>query len=58
MRCVAAPIYNEYAEAIAGVSISGPSVRITSERIGEFGPLVKRAADEITTSIGGRPPRR
>lgn len=58
MRCVAAPIYNEYGEAIAGVSLSGPSVRITAERIGEFGPLVKRAAEEITASIGGRPPRR
>jgi IclR family acetate operon transcriptional repressor len=58
MRCVAAPVYNEYGEAIAGVSVSGPSVRITSERIGEFGPLVKRAADEITASIGGRAPRR
>jgi IclR family acetate operon transcriptional repressor len=58
MRCVAAPVYNEYGEAIAGVSVSGPSVCITSERIGEFGPLVKRAAAEITASIGGRAPRR
>jgi IclR family transcriptional regulator, acetate operon repressor len=56
MRCVAAPIFNEYGEAIAGVSVSGPTVRITPERIGEFGPLVKRAAAEITTSIGGQAP--
>jgi IclR family acetate operon transcriptional repressor len=58
MRCVAAPIFNEYAETIAGVSISGPTVRITPERAMELGPLVKRAAEEITASIGGHAPRR
>lgn len=58
MRCVAAPIYNEQGEAIAAVSMSGPAVRITSQRLGEFGPLVMRAADQITSSIGGMVPRR
>ena len=58
MRCVAGAIFNEYGEAIAGVSVSGPTVRVTRERLSELGPLVRRAADEITTSIGGRPPRR
>ena len=57
MRCIAAPIYNEYGEAIAGISVSGPSVRIPDERIGELGPQVKRAAERITKSIGGRMPR-
>jgi len=57
MRCVAAPIYNEYGEAVAGISVSGPSVRIPDERIGELGPQVKRAAEQITKSIGGRAPR-
>jgi IclR family acetate operon transcriptional repressor len=58
MRCVAAAIFNEYGEAIAGVSVSGPTVRITSERLSELGPLVRRAADQITASIGGHAPRR
>lgn len=58
MRCVAAPIFNEHAEAIAGVSISGPSVRVTSRRLEDYGPMVRRAADEITLSIGGRLPQR
>lgn len=58
MRCVAAPIFNEHAEPIAAVSTSGPSVRITLRRLDEFGPLVRRAADEITASIGGRRPGR
>ena len=58
MRCVAAAIFNEYGEAIAGVSVSGPTVRITPERVLELGPQVKRAAEEITASIGGHAPRR
>jgi IclR family acetate operon transcriptional repressor len=56
MRCVAAAIFNEYGEAIAGVSLSGPTVRVTPERAGELGPFVKRAAAKITASIGGRAP--
>ncbi len=58
MRCVAAPIFNEHAEAIAGVSISGPSVRVTPRKLEDYGPIVRRAADEITLSIGGRLPQR
>jgi IclR family transcriptional regulator, acetate operon repressor len=58
MRCVAAAIFNEYGEAIAGISVSGPTVRVTPERAQELGPMVKRAAEEITGSIGGHAPRR
>ena len=57
MRCVAAPIYNEYGEAVAGISISGPTVRLPDDRLSELGRLVRRAADAVTTSIGGVPPR-
>lgn len=53
MRCVAAPIYNEVGETIAAVSMSGPTVRITPQRLGEFGAMVTRAAAQITASIGG-----
>lgn len=56
MRCVAAPIFNEHGEPIAAVSTSGPSVRITLRKLDEFGPIVRRAADEITASIGGHLP--
>jgi len=56
MRCIAAAIYNEHEEAFAGLSISGPTVRMTDERLGELGPKVRRAARDITKSIGGRAP--
>jgi len=53
MRCVAASIYNALGEPVAGVSVSGPMVRLTDQVISELGPVVKRAADEITVLIGG-----
>ncbi|MEO3428999.1 HTH-type transcriptional regulator BhcR [Pelagibius sp. CAU 1746] len=53
MRCVAATIHNEHGEVIAGVSVSGPSVRVTETRLGELGARVVQAAKEITEQIGG-----
>lgn len=53
MRCVAAAIFNEYGEPIGGVSVSGPTVRVTPDRLAEIGPLVRDAAAEVTRMIGG-----
>ncbi|MEP1209522.1 MAG: HTH-type transcriptional regulator BhcR [Rhizobiaceae bacterium] len=54
MRCIAAPIFNSFGEAISAISVSGPTVRIDSQRIAEYGELVRIAADEITRNIGGK----
>lgn len=56
MCAVAAPIYNEHAEVIAAMSITGPATRLSAERLAELGPLAKRTAADITASIGGRLP--
>lgn len=56
MRCVAAPIFNEFGEPVAGISISGPTVRVTVERLAEIGPAVAAVAHAITGEIGGVPP--
>ena len=53
MRCVAATIHNEHGEVIAGISISGPSVRVTETRLGELGAKVVQAAELVTRQIGG-----
>jgi IclR family acetate operon transcriptional repressor len=53
MRCIAAPIFNEFREAVAGVSISGPSVRMAQRGGPELGARVRAAADRITRAIGG-----
>ncbi|WP_424930657.1 HTH-type transcriptional regulator BhcR [Amaricoccus tamworthensis] len=45
MRCVAAPITNVHGEVIAGISVSGPSHRMTLERVPGMGAIVRQAAD-------------
>lgn len=56
LRCVGAAIYNEFSEVIGAISVSGPVVRVTPERLGELGPMINRAAAEVTERIGGRIP--
>lgn len=56
MRCIAAAIFNEYAEPIAGLSISAPASRMPSGEIERKGPLICAAADEVTARIGGQVP--
>ena len=54
MRCIAAPIFNSFGEAASAISVSGPTVRIDSQRIEQYGRLVRVAADQITRNIGGK----
>ncbi len=56
MRCIAAPIFNEFREAVAGVSVSGPTVRMARTGAAAFGAQVRAAADRITRAIGGSVP--
>lgn len=56
MRCIAAPIFNQFGEVIAGISISGPSVRLPPEADSRFGEIIAKAAEEISLSTGGRIP--
>jgi len=44
MRCVAAPVFNYYGEVIAGISISGPSIRLSLDRIEDISALVMKKA--------------
>ncbi len=56
MRCLAAAIFNEHGEVVAGVSISGPVVRLPDARLAELGARVRRAAAATTEKSGGAPP--
>jgi IclR family acetate operon transcriptional repressor len=58
LRCVAATIHDEFGNALAAVSISGPKSRIPDGNFPELGKLVCKTAAEITTTIGGRMPKR
>ncbi|WP_425091117.1 HTH-type transcriptional regulator BhcR [Tropicimonas sp. S265A] len=57
MSCVAAVIYDGYGEAVAGISVSGPSARFAASALPGLGEAVKAAAAEVTSRIGGQMPR-
>ena len=57
MRCIAAPVFDIYGEAIGGLSISGPVARITDSRIVNIGAIVRAEADALTRDLGGVPPK-
>ena len=56
LRCVAAVVYNDQAEALAAISVSGLASRVPRERVPELGRLVRDTARELTLALGGRLP--
>lgn len=55
MRCIAAPVFDLNREAIAGISVSGPTSRVRQDNIAQLSRAVIDAADALTASIGGSP---
>jgi len=53
VRCVGAAIFNHHAKPVAGLSLAGPAIRITKNRIKELGPLLKDTAKAISERLGG-----
>ncbi|HBT40547.1 MAG: IclR family transcriptional regulator C-terminal domain-containing protein [Alphaproteobacteria bacterium] len=56
LRCIAAAVFNEHDEPIAAISVSGPSARISDEKIAGLAGLVTRAAKAIASELGSREP--
>ena len=56
LRCVAAPLFDDLGQAVAAISVSGPSARIPVERLPVLGRLVAQAALEATRDYGGAAP--
>ncbi len=53
VKCVGAAIRDYTKRVVAGISVSGPSFRLTKERIEEeVAPMVKQAAVEISQRLG------
>lgn len=57
MRCIAAPVFDVNAEAVAGISVSGPTSRVSEADVPRLSNAVMYAADALTHAIGGRAPR-
>jgi DNA-binding IclR family transcriptional regulator len=55
VRCVAALILRAGGEPAGAVSLSGPSARLTPERLPELGLTLARAAQAISQELGWRP---
>ena len=53
MRCIAAPVFNNYGEVVAGLSVSGPTSRVSTDKIDTLAASVKEAAKALTVSLGG-----
>ena len=56
LRCVASAIFDEHSRPLAGISVSGPTARMTEKRLPVLGRNVNAIADEITAELGGRLP--
>ncbi len=57
MRCIAAPVFDIHGEAVAGISVSGPTSRVGIDQIETLSDAVVAAARELTIAIGGDPTR-
>ncbi len=52
MRCVAAPVFDATGAAVAGLSISGPTARVTPDRVDAIAAHVREAAATLSRLIG------
>ncbi|WP_441234992.1 IclR family transcriptional regulator [Bradyrhizobium sp. 930_D9_N1_4] len=53
LRCIAAVVYNDCAEPLAAISVSGMTSRLTDDRLPEIGQIVREVAGELTVALGG-----
>lgn len=53
VRSVGSVIYNEYAEPFGAISVSGPALRFSDQRVPLLGTFVREAALSITAALGG-----
>ncbi len=56
VRCVAGPVRDHMDKVIAAVSLSGPTSRVTKEKIPELGRLVTQACLELSMALGYKAP--
>jgi IclR family transcriptional regulator, acetate operon repressor len=56
LRCVAAPIFDEYHRPVAAISIAAPIDALQPDRVASYGRELMSAADRIMGSFGGRRP--
>ncbi|MGE5619408.1 MAG: IclR family transcriptional regulator [Sphingomonadaceae bacterium] len=55
VSCIAAPVRDHNGRVVAAISISGPWIRITPERVRSLVPLVKEACARLSAALGYKP---
>jgi DNA-binding IclR family transcriptional regulator len=51
VRCIAAPVLDASGIAIASIGISGPTVRVTPERVAELAHTITRQAKALSAAV-------
>lgn len=57
MRCIAAPVFDEFGMPVGGLSVSGPTVRVDSAFVEQAAVAVMEAAQHLTLVVGGISPK-
>jgi DNA-binding IclR family transcriptional regulator len=52
VRCISAPIFDHHGEPVGSISLAGPTIRMTWERIEQLTEPLTDAAREISTRLG------
>ncbi|NND21149.1 MAG: IclR family transcriptional regulator [Silicimonas sp.] len=53
MRCIAAPVFDATGETVAGISVSGPTSRVSRDQTDTLGQSVLAAARSLSEALGG-----
>ena len=54
IRCVVVPIFDHTKQVIAAVSVSGPTIRMTDERLEQLHVQMKKIGKQISKRLGYR----
>ncbi|MCP8967676.1 IclR family transcriptional regulator [Ectobacillus ponti] len=52
VTCIAAPIFDHRKKIVAAISVSGPSMRMTTERLNEMKPVIMEIGKKISKRLG------
>lgn len=55
-RCIAAPIYDHRQQLVASMGISGPSTRLTWNKLTELASVVVEVTSQASAALGAHPP--
>ncbi|MFD1206221.1 MULTISPECIES: IclR family transcriptional regulator [Sporosarcina] len=54
IKCAAAPIFNSKGEVVAGISVAGPIMRVTEDKLSAMAMEVLQTSQEISKLLGGK----